>query len=129
MNYLIYIIIEYSANASKALLSSKLFLVISRGKTDLMTLVAFWTLPFFQVYKTCSKNWTCPYLRVKIATGILFCSLDNESHVSSPPEGGERETIAEFLCLRVEEVKVPKGIQVNYKIPLSESSEVFVEKY
>jgi len=59
--------------------------------------------------------------------GILFCSLDNESHVSCPPEGGE--TIAEFLCLGLEDVKFPKGIQVNYNIPSSESSEVFVEKH
>jgi hypothetical protein len=56
MNYLIYITIEYSVNASKVLLSSTLFSVTSTAKTDLMTLVAFWTLPFFQVYKTCSKN-------------------------------------------------------------------------
>lgn len=41
----------------------------------------------------------------------------------------ERETIAEFLCLGLEDVKVPKRIQVNYNIPSSESSEVFVEKY
>ena len=94
-----------------------------------MTLVAFWTLPLFQVYKTCSKNGTCPSLQIEIAMEILLYSLDNESHVSCPPEGGERETIAEFLCLRLEGVKVPKGIQVNYNIPSSESSEVFVEKY
>jgi len=94
-----------------------------------MTLVAFWTLPFFQVYITCYKKWTCPSLQVETETGILFCSLDNESRVSCPLEGGEREMIAEFLCLRLEDVKVPKVIQVNYKIPSSESSEVFVEEY
>ena len=41
----------------------------------------------------------------------------------------ERETIAESLCVTLEDVKVPKGIQVNYNIPSSESSDVFVEKY
>jgi hypothetical protein len=96
MNYLIYVTIEYSANASKALLSSTLFSVTSTGKTDLMTLVASETLPFFQVYKTCSKNWTCPSLQVVIAMGILFCSLDNESHVSCPHGGGEERRMPSF---------------------------------
>lgn len=61
----------------------------STGKTDLIMLVAFWILPFLQVYKTCSMNWICLSPQVEIAMGILFYSRDNESHVCCPPEGGE----------------------------------------
>ena len=102
--------------------------MISRGKTDLMTLGAFWTLPFFQVYITCFKNWTCPSLQVEIEMGSY--SAHSIMNLMSPVHlKVERETIAEFLCLGLEDVKVPKRIQVNYNIPSSESSEVFVEKY
>ena len=59
--------------------------------------------------------------------GLLFCSLDNESHVSCTPESVERDDRRVF-CLSLEDVRFPKGNQIYYNIPLSESSEVFGEK-
>jgi hypothetical protein len=44
--------------------------------------------------------------------GILFCSLDDESHVSCPPGDGERSGRRDFVFMKVEDVQVPKGNQI-----------------
>jgi hypothetical protein len=102
--------------------------VISWVKTDLITLVTFWTCPSSRFIKHVPKTGLVPIFRLKLQRGSYsahsIMNLMSTVHLKV-----ERETIAEFLCLRVEDVKVPKGIQVNYEIPLSELSEVFVEKY